>query len=221
MKRMVNFKWSLVVITLHLIAVLYFVNALEPNTQIPSHWNYAGEVDGYLSVTGMVLFGVGFGIGIFLLLFLMPYYSPWYRRFEQRFERLMPSLSFILVLFFALINVYSFYLAKFPQFQPRMNVILVLVGLLLVFLGNLLPKVPRNFFIGIRTPWTLSNDEVWYQTHRIGGVFFVIGGLILALKGIILQSHQSFQLITTVAAILAVLYPAVHSFIIYKKLKAQ
>ncbi len=219
MKRMANFKWSLVVIVMHLIAVLYFVNVIEPGTMIPSHWNYAGVVDGYFSLTGAVLFGVLFGMGMFLLLYLMPYYSPWYKRFEQRFERLVPSLSFVLLLFFALINVYSLYLAKYPYAVPRMNFILVLIGLLLVFLGNLLPKVPRNFFIGIRTPWTLSNDEVWYQTHRMGGVFFILGGLILALKGIILQGYSMFQAVTTVAAIALLLYPALHSFILYRKIK--
>jgi len=130
MKRMANFKWSLVVIALQLIAILYFVNVLDPGVRIPTHWNYAGEVDGYSSVSFTVLFGVLFGIGLFLMLYLMPYYSPWYKRFEQRFERLVPSLSFVMVLFFGLINVYSFYLAKYPHLHPRMNIILILVGLL-------------------------------------------------------------------------------------------
>jgi uncharacterized membrane protein len=85
-------------------------------------------------------------------------------------------------------------------------------------LGNLLPKVPKNFFIGIKTPWTLSNEKVWDRTHRLGGILFVLGGLLLMLKGFILPKHSGFQVWSAVLAFGLLLYPVLHSFILFKRL---
>lgn len=96
--------------------------------------------------------------------------------------------------------------------------ILVLIGLLFIGLGNLLPKVPKNFFVGIRTPWTIANEAVWDKTHRLGGLLFVISGLIMILKGFVLLQNSSFQNITGILVLGCLLYPVLHSFILYKKL---
>jgi len=85
-----------------------------------------------------------------------------------------------------------------------------------LLLGNLLPKVPRNFFVGIRTPWTISDEENWRMTHRLGGWLFVIGGVLMLFKGV-LRLSSAMQIISTWAVILMLLSPLVYSFILFRR----
>ncbi len=220
MKRLFNFKWSLLLIVVHLAAMAYFAISLPADAQVPMHWNINNEIDGYSGKTGALLFGLGMSVGLFLLMFLMPWYSPWYKKYEKRFERIIPGLTTVLVLFFALISLYSFYLAK-SNVEPKVQFILVIIGLLFIFLGNLLPKTPRNFFIGVKTPWTLANEEVWMRTHRLAGKLFAISGLLMIIKGFVLPNNYAFQQISGVIAFGILLYPLLHSFMLYKKLGSE
>jgi uncharacterized membrane protein len=220
MKRLFNFKWSLVVIVLQLVVLGYFAYSLPADAKVPSHWNFNNEIDGYTGKTASLLIWSGLSIGMFLLFFLMPWYSPWYKKYEKRFERLLPPLTLVMVLFFALISVYSLYLAQ-TQVEPEIQFILILIGLMFIFLGNLMPKTPRNFFIGIKTPWTLANEEVWQRTHRLGGWLFAISGVIMIVKGFVLLHNNLFQQISGVIAMLILLFPLAYSFFIFKKLGAE
>jgi uncharacterized membrane protein len=198
----------------------YFAYSLPAAAKVPSHWNFNNEIDGYTGKTASLLIWSGLSIGMFLLFFLMPWYSPWYKKYEKRFERLLPPLTLVMVLFFALISVYSLYLAQ-TQVEPEIQFILILIGLMFIFLGNLMPKTPRNFFIGIKTPWTLANEEVWQRTHRLGGWLFAISGVIMIVKGFVLLHNNLFQQISGVIAMLILLFPLAYSFFIFKKLGAE
>jgi uncharacterized membrane protein len=88
------------------------------------------------------------------------------------------------------------------------------VGLLLIVLGNFMSKFTRNFFIGIRTPWTLASEEVWFRTHRLGGRLFVVAGLILVLTGLLGGGGVP----VFVAAGIAAGIPWVYSYIVYRRL---
>lgn len=218
MKRLGKFKWSVAIIVLQLIVMAYFAFTLPADAKVPTHWNINNEIDGYSSKTTTLLLWSGFSIGIFLLFFFMPWYSPWYKKYEKRFERITPALSAMLVLFFALISVYSLYLAK-SQTVPGVQFILILIGLLFIFLGNLMPKTPRNFFIGFKTPWTLANDDVWLRTHRLGGKLFALSGVIMIVKGFVLPYNNGFQQISGAIAMLILLIPLIYSFVIFQQYK--
>jgi len=219
MKRLLQFKWSLLFLSMHIVVSIYYYISLPEEVRIPMHWNAAGEIDGYASKPMGILLMLG--VNLFLLLFnyLMPWFSPWYKKHAERFERIIPRLTAILILFFGLIGSYSLWLAKHGVQESGINVIMVLLGLLMIMIGNILPKAPRNFFIGIRTPWTLASDEVWKRTHRLGAWLFVFGGLILALKGMILLQNRNFQIASTVIAFAMLLLPIPYSLVIYKGLK--
>jgi len=218
MKRLGKFKWSVAIIVLQLIVMAYFAVTLPADAKVPTHWNINNEIDGYSSKTTTLLLWSGFSIGMFLLFFFMPWYSPWYKKYEKRFERIIPALSAMLVLFFALISVYSLYLAK-SQTVPGVQFILILIGLLFIFLGNLMPKTPRNFFIGFKTPWTLANDDVWLRTHRLGGKLFALSGVIMIVKGFVLPYNNGFQQISGAIAMLILLIPLIYSFVIFQQYK--
>jgi len=208
------------VLILHLLVAGYFAVTLPAGTPVPMHWNVHNQIDGWVSKTAGIWWPVLFNVGIFLILFAMPWYSPWYRRNGERFEKVVPVVALVMAIFLGLIAAYSLYVARMGEI-PGMIFILVLIGLLFIFLGNVLPKVPKNFFIGIRTPWTIASDEVWDRTHRLGGWCFVLAGILMVIKGFVMIGNNSFQTISAVVALALLLWPAVYSLIIYKKLRKE
>lgn len=94
--------------------------------------------------------------------------------------------------------------------------ILLSIGLMIV--GNYLPKCKPNLLLGIRTPWTLKSEQVWYQTHRFGRWFFVIGGLLLFALSFLL-TIQSLWVMSLIILLTASIIPCIYSYIIYKKRK--
>ena len=88
------------------------------------------------------------------------------------------------------------------------------LGALLAVLGNRLGKVRRNFFVGIRTPWTLADEEVWLRTHRVGGKVFVAAGLAIMLLGLVTENTLSMVAVLLIAA----LVPVAYSFAVYRRI---
>ena len=100
--------------------------------------------------------------------------------------------------------------------MPVVTVITLLVGGLFVVVGNYLGKVRRNFFVGIRTPWTLASDEVWARTHRVGGWLFVLAGIaIVASAG---GSRQLLPVVLLASVGTAALISVAYSYVVYRKL---
>ena len=213
---MSKFKWCFIIIIIQIIASLYLGLSLSEDAKIPCHWNIKGEIDGYYGKwTGVLLFS---GINLAMLLFIMalPYISVRYKNAKERFENVIPGLATIIVLFFAGIHIYTILLAK-EILNPSGNMIFYLIGVMFIMLGNLLPKIPSNFFAGIRTPWTLSSEDVWRKTHRLGGISFVIAGLLMIVITSILGNSSTANIIMFVLFMSLILYPVLYSFILYKK----
>lgn len=213
---MSKFKWCFVIIIIQIIASLYLGLSLSENVKIPCHWNIKGEIDGYYDKWTGVLFFPGINLAILLLIMALPYISVRYKNAQERFEKVIPSLATIIIFFFAGIHIYMILLAK-EILNPGGNIIFYLIGLMFIMLGNLLPKIPSNFFAGIRTPWTLSSEEVWRKTHRLGGIGFIIGGLIMILIPLFWKSSQCAFIIMFILFMIVVLYPVLYSLILYKK----
>ena len=97
--------------------------------------------------------------------------------------------------------------------------IFAIIGLLFAFLGNYFKTIKPNYFIGIRTPWTLENEEVWRKTHLLGGKMWFVGGLIMALT-FVLPESLSLYVFLGITAIISVI-PIVYSYLEFKKIKNQ
>ena len=78
MKRLLTYKWSIVVVILHLIVMAWFFVQLPADARIPSHWNINGQIDNWMGLTGSMILGISLTLGMFLLLYLMPHYDPRY-----------------------------------------------------------------------------------------------------------------------------------------------
>ena len=181
---------------------------------VPIHWNAAGDVDDYAPKA----------IGAFLVPAIMlilagvyaalPAISPSGFDIEPR-SRAYRAILLIILVFMLGIHVFAL-LAAMNMARSSSTIVPLLVGALFVGLGNYLPKVPRNFFIGIRTPWTLADEDVWFRTHRLGGVVFVIGGVLLMALGPFLHEKEAPWFVPGVVGIMALVL-VVYSFAIYRR----
>jgi uncharacterized membrane protein len=181
---------------------------------MPSHWNAAGEVDGYMSKFWGVWMMPLITIGMTLLLAGVPYIDPLKANIEQ-FRNLY---NYFIVGFVAyMLYVYALTLAAALGVEFNMTYMLIpAVGLLFVGISFLIENAKRNFFIGIRTPWTLSSDEVWEKTHKLGAWAFRIGG---ALVIVIAFLGDSAAFLMLPALLLMALTPVVYSYFVWAKLQ--
>lgn len=167
--------WLLWVVMLAAVAAGAILYPRLPE-QVPSHWNFQGQVDGYSSRAFGAFFFPLLTIGVYILLVVAPKIDPRQENYA-RFAGAYRLLRWGFVLLFTALWVVTILAAlSYP-----VNVGLIVkagVGLLLVVIGNVMGQMRHNYFVGIRTPWTLANEEVWRKTHRLGARMFVVCGLI-------------------------------------------
>lgn len=149
---------------------------------VPVHWNAAGEIDQYgPKVIGLLAVPAAALIAELVLL-LIPWIDPGRENYEQ-FYGAYAVLRFAIVLFLAV--VYTLMQLIFHGKHVNMaQTVNLLIGALFIVLGNLLGKVRPNWFVGIRTPWTLSSKLSWDKTHRLGGWLFIAAGVLILLSAL-------------------------------------
>jgi len=161
----------------------------------------------------------GIAPALALLFMLLPKIDPRKKNYEK-FRGLYDGFALFMMMFMlglvALVISESLNPGKFSvEF-----VIVAACGLLFVFIGNMMPKVKSNFFIGIKTPWALSNTEVWNKTHRLAGYLFFFGGLLTFLIAFFLREYALFITLMVIVAVMAIV-PAVMSYVWFEKLKNE
>jgi uncharacterized membrane protein len=143
--------------------------------RVPLHWNVHGEVDGWGPRGMLMLLGPGAMLAELAIFAVLPVLSP--KRFEvEAFLRTYLRIMLAAILLAGYITA----VLLFAGLTGHVDVSSALLGgvsVVLVFVGNLMGKVRRNFFIGIRTPWTLASERVWHDTHRLAGKTLVAAGL--------------------------------------------
>lgn len=183
--------------------------------QVPMHWNFKGEIDSWSSKEFGAFFTPCLLILLYLMFLVLPKIDPKKERYEQ-FIKPYKILQNLVILFLA-IMYYAVALYIFG-YEINIGVIVPLfVGLLFVIIGNYMGKLKSNWFVGIRTPWTLSSEEVWNKTHRFGGKIFMLGGLLLGITAYIPAPINFYLFIINL--IFIVFTPVVYSYIMLKKEK--
>jgi len=179
---------------------------------VPTHWNANGEVDGWAHKPWGVWILPAILLLLSAILFVLPVVSPRGFRLDQA-RRSYDIVVLLTVSFIAGIGVCAFESARGGTIS--MSVALPwLLGLLFIALGNYLPKFPRNFFVGVRTPWTLASDVVWNRTHRLAGWLMMAGGVFMVVAALL-----GFSLLVGMVGIgVAVLVPVLYSLLLYRKL---
>jgi uncharacterized membrane protein len=180
---------------------------------VPTHWNASGRADGFIAKPWGPFVLPLVTAGAWLLMLLIPRMSPQGFRVE-RFRRVFGIIQVAIVAFLFLVSTLVL-LAGAGVPIPIDRVIVASTGVLLTVLGNFMGKVTKNFFVGIRTPWTLANDEVWLRTHRLGGRLFVAAGAVIIVSGLL--RGGVVPVLVAVAAAAAI--PIVYSYLIYRRIE--
>lgn len=198
------------------IILLSFAVALYFYPQMPeemaSHWNAQGQVDDYTSKFWGLFLMPFILVGLGLLFILIPIIDPLkanIEKFRKYYDR------FFILFFIFLLSVHFQVILWNLGIKISPNVTFPIgFGLLFFYLGILCENAKRNWFIGIRTPWTLSSERVWEKTHKIGGKLFKIAGVII-LIGAFFQNYALFFILAPV--ILVAVYTIVYSYFEYQK----
>ncbi len=198
------------------IIVLSFIIAVCSYPYMPEkmaiHWNAKGNVDSYGSRFEGLFFLPFLLAGLFLLFMAIPKIDPLKYNIED-FRKYYDN--FIVLFFIFLLSVYLWSILWNFGVEIRINAVIpVGVGILFFYVGILLENAKRNWFIGIRTPWTLSSEDVWNRTHKIGGKLFKVLGLVV-IFGIFFQKYVLFFFL--VPLLLVAGYLVVYSYFEYQK----
>ena len=168
-------KWYAPVI----LALAFVVSAAVYSSlpgRIPVHWNLAGDVDRWGSRLEAAFFLPFGALLLWLVLRALPRIDPRrenYARFQGTYDLIVNGVVTLLVVIHLLVLGNALGLPV-----PLARALPMLVGVMLIVLGNVLPRARPNWWFGIRTPWTLSNDRVWERTHRVGGYVLVAAGIV-------------------------------------------
>lgn len=184
---------------------------------VPTHWNAQGHPNGYSTRLFAVIFMPALALAVWLMLVALPAIDPRRRNYAS-FIGFYRGLRWALVVFLGLIFVTTL----FGRVRQAVNITLVInivVPALFIFIGNSLQKVRFNYFVGVRTPWTLANEEVWRLTHRFASRTMVIGGLV-GLAGIFFP--PGVRVLILMAGIVGgAVAPAIYSYFGYRKVVGQ
>ncbi|WP_035562127.1 SdpI family protein [Hymenobacter sp. IS2118] len=206
--------WQLLTLAALVLPLLYLAYAWPAlPAQVPTHFDAAGTANGYTSRGNLWLLTFGLPVGVAVLLSVLPQLDP-KRRFDNSTVNFQ-KLRLALVAFVSSIGGYIVYAALHPAAGAE-RVVLVLVGLFFAFLGNYLTTVQPNYFVGIRTPWTLEFPLVWAQTHRVGGRVFVGAGLLLAALALLVPL-EFMKIVTLVLLIGTVAFCYGYSFWLFRR----
>ncbi|MEJ8756266.1 SdpI family protein [Pontibacter sp. H259] len=201
--------WALMLVPL---AYLFIVWQQLPD-RVPIHFNYKGEADDWGSKTFLAGLIVFMTAGINLLLLAIPRIDPKDKIAHMGSKYHQSRL--LLAFFMAALSVFIVYSAKTGSLESS-NFVNVLVGALFISFGNYFQAIKPNYFLGIRTPWTLESETVWRKTHRLGGRLWIVGGAIMCLSALFHNPEIRMLFFLGTAAIVVAI-PVIYSFILSRR----
>ena len=200
------------------LAYLAAVYAQLPET-VALHFDWKGAADRYgpkIELVGAILLLEGVSLGVGLLVRFLPRIDP--KKKVRYSQGAFLKISYALVFFLAGMAVAIIYSSLKGHFVLDAHFLYPAIGLLMAYLGNLFNSLKPNYFVGIRTPWTLENERVWIKTHQFGGRLWLPGGLLLAVLTFFLPERAAQPCFVAGVVVLCVA-PILYSYIVYRQLK--
>jgi uncharacterized membrane protein len=212
----ISFKSEIVSILLVLAGVITSaVSFGRLPARVVSHWNVYGVPDGWMSRELHAILFPGILLGLYLLLLFMSSIDPKKDRYKEFADVYNIFRTLILLVLYSVFLIAT--LANLGYDISVGKTVPLIIGLLMIVIGNYMGKIKKNWFVGIRTPWTLSSENVWNKTHRLGGWMFVLFGLILITSPFL--SPAFIAPLFILGLICAVLIPIIYSYILFKNEK--
>lgn len=180
--------------------------------QIPTHWGLDGQVNGYGGKFEALLLLPLLALLIYVIMLFAPRLDPGrlnYEKFQGAYTVLrLTVVAFLAVIYGLIIAAMRGHAVDMQRMAP------LLAGLLMVVIGTVLGKIRPNWFVGIRTPWTLSSKTSWEKTHRAAGKILTVGGVLLAAAG--LSGSQPAIIAAFVVFLAGMLGTVVYSYLVWR-----
>lgn len=209
-----NFKKELPLLTIVLLPfayIFYIWNKLPQ--EIPIHWNLKGEVDRYGEKIEILLIPILLPLLIYIIFSVIPKIDP--KKKLEKMGNKLRTLKFLLTTIMSALALFIIYSIQ-SKSSTSPNIIFLIVGVLYVVLGNYFKTIKANYFIGIRTPWTLESETVWKETHLLGGKLWLIGGLLVIISALVLDEKMNTAVFFIITIIITII-PAAYSFLLFKR----
>jgi uncharacterized membrane protein len=198
------------------LVLLSFILSIYFYPQVPeqmaTHWNSQGEVNGYMSKFWGLFFTPVVITGIAALFLVIPRIDPKKENIEK-FRKYYDGFVILFLLFMVAVHLQILLWNVGIQISPN-KVLPAGTGLLFYYIGILIENADRNWFVGIRTPWTLSSDRVWKKTNQLGGKLFKLAGIV-AIFGTFFYKLAVFFIVVPVLLVAG--FTIVYSYLEYQK----
>jgi len=204
-------EWSMALLLVVMFGLAAWTWNVAPD-RLPVHWGISGQPDRWGGKFEGLLLAPCIGLGIYLLMLFLPRIDPGRLNYES-FAGAYHTVRLIALLALAGVEVAVVLVAR--GYDVNMSsVVSVGVGAMFVLLGNLFSKLRPNWFVGLRTPWTLSSKLAWVRTHRAGGWVFILFGLLLMLSSLV-RTPSALIAVLGIGAI-AIVGLAIYSYVVWR-----
>ncbi len=180
--------------------------------QVPTHWGLDGQPNGWSSPVAAALLLPAIALAVALVLVVAPRIDP--RRASYELHGPAYALIGIAVLVLLALSQVAVIGSAIGWNVRMATVVPIGVGALFLVIGNVMPRLRPNWFVGIRTPWTLSSESVWRRTHRVGGYAFLAAGVLLIVVGAAAPGRLLAALI--IAGVIAGVVPVGYSYYLWR-----
>lgn len=201
------------IVLLPFIYLAFLWNKL-PKT-IPIHWNINGEIDRYGEKAELLLIPVLLPLLTYLIFLVIPKIDP--KNKLNKMGNKLQNLKFLMTTLMSILALFIIYSTK-EQSLTSPNYVILLIGVLYIILGNYFKTIKPNYFIGIKTPWTLESEYVWKETHKLGGILWLLGGILVIVLSLLLNPKLNNIFFLGITAIISIV-PIIYSYTLHKNQK--
>ena len=208
---------TITIISITLIAIAVIAGVVlwaQLPEQMASHWNVNDQVDGTMPKFWGVFLMPLVTLGMMALFLIIPNIDPLKANIAQFRETFNVFIVLIIAFMLYIHGLTLAWSLGFTNFKMS-AAMLPFMGVLFIAIGVMLRKARRNFFIGIRTPWTLSSDSVWDKTHQLGATLFMVSGA-LAIIGRLLGGMAAFWFLF-VPLMGSTIFLVIYSYVLYQR----
>jgi uncharacterized membrane protein len=203
------------IVLLPFIYLAFIWNSLPE--KIPTHWSAKGEIDHWGDKSFLISVPFMLPVFVYVLFLIIPKIDP--KKNLSTMGGKFQKIKFVFVLFASLLALFVIFCSKSLSFSSP-KFVFVLIGILFTAIGNYYKVIKPNYFLGIRTPWTLENNEVWKTTHVFAGKLWFIGGLLIVLGALLIEVTFFATVFIVFVTILAFI-PMVYSYIKFKEIEKK
>lgn len=213
-----TFRKELPIIGIVLLPFIYlaFVWNTLPE-KVPTHWNAKGDIDHWGDKFFLISVPFMLPVFIYILFLIIPKIDP--KKKISLMGGKFYQIKFVFVLITSALALFVIFSSK-SQSISSPNFVFVLIGILFIALGNYFKVIQPNYFLGIRTPWTLENSEVWKLTHVFAGKLWFVGGFLIVIGALLFEIEflsTAFLVFVTVLAFI----PTVYSYVKFKEIEKK